>query len=174
MIPAPISITGRLDLQDQLDIHRCHLRVMVRTSIRWCAMIFSASLIVLVMTFGCVIEFKPVVFLALVIFAYYPFGWWIIDRLRVRMRYAAQREKFIDHTVTFTNDSVSCSSAVYDMRLNWDQIFTVVNASRGLLILLPENAIWFWLPQRLFDGNELKYYILDLAKEHLIPIRNVG
>jgi hypothetical protein len=42
-MPPPISFTGRLNLQDLLDIHSCHLRETVRRSIRQYAIIFSKS-----------------------------------------------------------------------------------------------------------------------------------
>jgi hypothetical protein len=147
---------------------------MVRGVIRWSATIFSLLFAGLIIALGFFTEFKPMMFVGLVACAYFPFGWWMSDRYRVRRHFTKNREKFIDHTVSFTEDSVSCSSAVSDVRLNWDQISTVVDAPRGLLILLPQNSIWFWLPQRLFDGNSLRDSILELSIKHSIPIRKMA
>jgi hypothetical protein len=142
---------------------------MVRSVIRWSAAIFSLLFAGLIIALGFFTEFKPMMLVVLAACAYFPFGWWMTDRFRVKRHFAKNREKFIDHTITFTKDSVSSSSAVSDIRLNWDQIFKVVDATRGLLILLPENTIWIWLPQRLLVDNSLREAILDLVSEHSIP-----
>ncbi len=174
MIPEPISFTGRLELQDLLDIHRYHSRVVMRGSIRALASVFSLFFAGLVIAAWILGGFKPVMLALLIFCAYFPFGWWITDRIAVRRRHARQPDKQIETTVKFTNDSISCANVRGDARLNWNLIFAVLDTPRGLLFLLPDNIIWFWLPQRLFQENLLREGILNLAAEHSIEIRKIG
>jgi hypothetical protein len=106
--------------------------------------------------------------------AYFPFGWMLLDRLGVRRNYNRDREKIIDHTAIFTNESISTKSTTTDIRLTWNQLASVVTTPRGLLFLTPPQNVWFWLPQRLFDGNTHKDTILELATEHKILIRQMA
>jgi hypothetical protein len=85
--------------------------------------------------------------------------------LVVRWRYNRNQDKFIEHTATFTNESVSTSRATTDIRLTWDQLASIVATPRGLLFIIPPRNIWFWLPQHLFEGNSHRDIILELATE---------
>jgi hypothetical protein len=127
----------------------------------------------LVIVAGIDLHFGPVSFIILALCAYFPFGWLILDRLAVRRRYHRNQNKFIDHTVTFNDESVSTTSTMVDLRVTWDQLACVVSTPRGLLFLTPPHHIWFWLPQRLFEDNNHRDTILKLASKHKIPIRRM-
>jgi hypothetical protein len=60
------------------------------------------------------------------------------------------------------------------MRLNWDGLKAVISTSRSLLFIVPRHAAWFWLPQRLFDGNNQKEQILQTAREHNARIERMA
>ncbi len=136
--------------------------------------VVSVLIAALIIVAGIHSHFVFFSFFALALCAYFPFGWLLHDRLAVRRRYNRNREKFIDHTATFTNESVSTTSTPADIRFTWDQLASVATTPRGLLFLTPPHNIWFWLPQRLFDGNTHKDTILELATEHKIPIRRMA
>ncbi len=174
MITDPISFTGRLTLEDTLDLNRFHFRCVLRRSIRLVLGVFSLLIAAAIIFAGIKSHFTVFSFLVLALCAYYPFGWLIHHRLAVAWRYRRHPDQFIDSTVTFTNESVSIANVHMDMRLNWDRLSAIVSTPRGLLFLAPPHAALFWLPQRLFDGNNHKDSIIELATEHKIPIRRMA
>lgn len=60
-----------------------------------------------------------------------------------------------------------------DIRLNWDRLDSIAATPRGLLFLMPPHGALFWLPQRLFEDNNHRQTILELATEHKIPFRRM-
>jgi len=80
----------------------------------------------------------------------------------------------VESTVALSEDSVSVANVNFDMRLRWKQLRTVVSTRRGLLFLLPPQQPLCWLPQRLFEGNTKKEQILDLARQHNVPVKELA
>ena len=174
VLTEPLSFTGTLTLQDTLDLHRVHSRVVLRRSIRYLMAVFSLLIATLVIWAGTRSQFTAVSFAILGLCAYFPFGWLALDRLSVARNYRRHPEHFIEHTVTFTDASISASSINADVRVNWNQLAAIVSTPRGLLFLLPPHNVWFWLPQRLFENNDHKETILAFAAEHSISIRRMA
>jgi hypothetical protein len=105
---------------------------------------------------------------------YFPFGWLLHHRLATGWRYRRHRDQFVEHTAIVTNEDVMVASFHAAVRLNWDRLAFIVSTPHGLLFVIPPHAAWFWLPQRLFDGNDHKESILALATEHKVPIRRMA
>lgn len=168
-----LSFTGRLSLQDTLDIHRYHSRIVVRRSVWWLLATISLLIAALVIFAGWRTHFEIRNFVVLALCAYFPFGWALLDRWLIKRRYRQQAGQAADATVTFTADAVSTSHPAADIRLRWDQIACVVDTPRGLLFLLPPHAVWFWLPRRVFYGTMEREAVLALVTEHRIPIRRM-
>lgn len=174
MNATPISLTGRLSLEDLLDIHRLHSRLVIRTSIRVLMATVSLGIAALLVLAGRKAGFTAGTYLFLGLCAYFPFGWWLEKKISIRCAYRRAPEKFIDHTATFTTDSISLSSPKAETRLAWDQIGFIAATPRGLLFLLHPHSVWFWLPARLFSGNSNRDAILELAADHKIPIKTMS
>ena len=96
-----------------------------------------------------------------------------MDHLAIRRRYRRHRDKFVEHTASFTDDSVRLASAKSEARITWDLLGFVVATPRGLLFGFLPHAVWFWLPQRLFEGNAQREILLALAARHRVPIREM-
>ena len=173
MIAEPLSFTGTLSLQDTLDLHRYHFRYLLRWPIRILMAALSSLIAAIIILVGIKTQFKASFFCILALCAYYPFGWYLHRHLAVSRRYRRHPELFLETTVTFTNESVSTSNFRMDLRLNWDQLAAIIFTPLGLLILARPHTAWFWLPQRLFDGNTQKETIQELAEENKIPIRRM-
>ncbi len=174
MITEPISITGKLTLDETLDLNRYCLRCVMRPSIQFLLGVVSILIATAIVLKGVATHFTHAPIFILLLCAYYPWGWLMLRHHRIVRHYRRHPEKIIEHTATLTNDSVSISCVHMDMRLNWDQIGSVVSAPRGLLFLLPPHAPLFWLPQRLLVGNNYREAILELAAEHSILIRQMA
>lgn len=173
MITQPISFTGRLSLQDALDIHRYHSRVVYGFGVRALVAVVAILIAALIVVAEMRSHFAFGSYVTLAGCAFFSCGWWPVARLDIRWRYHRHRDKYIDHTVTFTNESISTSSAVADIRLDWKQLAAVVVTPRGLLFFVPPHGVWIWLPQREFEGNSHKDEIVTLATEHHVEIRRM-
>ena len=127
--------------------------MVIRPSVRVLTAVVSVFIAALVIVAGARSHFVFFSFVVPALCAYFLFGWLLLARLVVRWRYNLNRDKFIEHTATFTNESVSTSSATTDIRLTWDQLTSIVATPRGLLFIIPPRNIWFWLPQHLFEDQ---------------------
>jgi len=174
VITKPLSFTGTLSLQDSLDLNRYHFRCVLRWPIRVLLAVFSLFIASLVVFLGMKIGFTAFSFFILLLCAYFPAGWLLHRHFAVSWQYRRHRDKFIEHTVVFTNDDITTLSVHTDVRLNWDRLAFIVSTPHGLLFVISPHAAWFWLPQRLFDGNNYKDTILELATEHKIAIRRMA
>jgi len=167
----PISFTGKLSLQDCLDIHRYHSRIVLRPSVRVLMVLVSILIATIVISAGISSHFELISFVVLGFCAYCSFGWFLLGRRNVRRRYKHDVARFGETTVTFTEDTVSSSDSRISIRMPWSQMASIIITPRGLLFLVPPHQTWFWLPQRLFEGNSEKEAILELATQHEIPLR---
>jgi hypothetical protein len=89
-------------------------------------------------------------------------------------RYRRHPEQFIESTVTLTDNSLVVSNADMDLRLNWNQLRSIIATPRGVLFLAPPYQALFWLPRRLFDGNTYREAILRLADQHSVQIKRIA
>jgi hypothetical protein len=174
MLTEPISFTGTLSLKDTLDLKHYHFRHVVDWPVRILMAAASALVGTIIVWAGRQGQFNPFMFFVLVLCAYFPFGWLLHRRLRAWLHYRRHSDQYIEHTATITNDSVSTSSVRADMRLNWDGLAAIISTSRGLLFIVPPHSVWFWLPQREFDGNSKKEQILEIAREHNVRIERMA
>jgi hypothetical protein len=65
VVTEPISFTGRLSLEDFLDIHRYHSRIVIRTSIRLLMAVVSLLIAALIIFAGTHTRFVPLSFVVL-------------------------------------------------------------------------------------------------------------
>jgi len=170
-----LSFTGTLTLQDTLDLHHYRSLLVVRRSIRWLLAIFSLLIIAVVLVAGVHSHFGWPSYVILAVFVYFLFSCFGLDgRLRVARHYRRHPDQYVESTVALSEDSVSVANVNFDMRLRWKQLRTVVSTRRGLLFLLPPQQPLCWLPQRLFEGNTKKEQILDLARQHNVPVKELA
>jgi hypothetical protein len=170
----PLSFTGTLTLQDALDLHRYRSRLIVRRPIRWLLSAFSLLMMTIVLVAGFHSHFTWPSYVVLAVLLYFPFGWFWLERVQVARHYRKHPEHYIESTVTLSEDTVAVANANYEMRLRWKQLRAAVITPRGITVLLPPHSPLFWLPQRLFEGNDKREQIIDLAREHNVPIKRMA
>jgi hypothetical protein len=174
VLTEPLTFTGTLNLRDALDLNHYLFRYIVGWPVRILLAVTSAliaALLIFVVHLG---NLPPTLWIILLLCAYFPFGWILHRRLRVWWHYRRHRDRYIEHTATITNDSVSTSSTRADMRLNWDSLKAIVSTSRGLLFIVPPHSAWFWLPEREFTANGKKEQILEVARDHNVRIERMA
>ena len=174
MLTEPLTFTGTLSLKDALDLNHYLFRYIVDWPVRILMAVTSAFIATLLIWAGRQGQFTFFIWFVLFLCAYFPFGWILHRRLAVWWYYRRHPDQYIEHTVTITNESVSTSSTRADARLNWDGLKAIISTSRGLLFIVPRHSAWFWLPQRLFESNDKKEQILEVAKEHKIRIERMA
>jgi UPF0716 family protein affecting phage T7 exclusion len=170
----PLSFTGRLTLQDTLDLEHYRSLRVVRRPIRWLLGIVSIFIAAVVLMAGVSTHFTWPLYIILAFCAYFPFGWFLLERVRVAQYYRRHPEKYVESTVTLSEDSVSVANVNFDMRLHWNQLHSVVSTPQGLLFLLPPYHALCWLPQRLFEHSGKKEQILDLARKASVQIKQMA
>ncbi len=167
----PVSFTGALTLQDALDLHHYREFCRIRPTIRIAIAVLSVTILL-----GAVFSLyrarpsAPALFI-IAICVYCPFGMNALSRLQIRRRFATHPEQFIESTVTISRDAVKVHNQKMDLRLQWNQVQSVVDTPKGLLVLLPECNPLFFLPQRLFHGNVYRNRILQYAETHLSQLK---
>ena len=175
MAATPLSFTGKLSLQDTLDLHHYRSLLVVRRSIRWLLAIFSVIIIAIVLVAGVHSHFTWPSYVILAIFVYFLFSCFGLDeRLRVARHYRKHPEQYVESTVALSDDSVCVANVNFDARLGWNQLRTVVSTRRGLLFVLPSRQPLCWLPERLFEGNMKKEQILELARQHNVSVEELA
>ncbi len=144
MIAEPISFTGTLSLQDTLDLNYYHWRAIVRWPFRWIVSIFSFLIATLCIWSTVTAGFTSVIIPLLLLCLYFPLGWLVERRFLAARRYRRHPELYIESTVSFASDSVSVENANLQMRLNWNQLRSLLDTPRSrpatqssLLVALP-------------------------------------
>lgn len=171
--PEPLVFRGRLTEADAVALQRCYSRVVLRPWIRWLARGFAATLGSLLTWF--MVEKGPeflamlvVIFCILVVFVF-PFE----RTLRVRWHYRRHPEVYLESEVRISPEEVFLENDALRLHLKWELIGLVADARNGLLFC--NNAIQplFWLPDRLFVGNELRSRLFCFFADRGIPVRRV-
>jgi hypothetical protein len=65
--------------------------------------------------------------------------------------------------VLLTPESVIIENAAHRIDQAWATIGVVCDTPEGLMFCDHANDCFFWLPQRLFEGNDLREQILELV-----------
>ena len=173
MTSEPLSFTGKLTLQDAVDLHHYRSLLIVRRSIRWLVAGVSLSIIALVVFAGLHSHFTWPLYVIIAFFVYLPLTFFL-DRLRVALYYRRHPDKYVESTVALEDDAISVENINFQMRLRWSQLRSVVSTRRGLLFVLPPHQPLCWLPQRLFETNSKKEQILGLARKHDVPVKQLA
>ena len=169
----PLSFTGKLTLQDALDLHHYRSLLIVRRSVRWLLTGVSLFIITLVVFAGVASHFTWPLYGIIAFFVYLPLIFFF-DRIRVAWYYRRHPDKYVESTVALEDDAISVQNINVQMRLGWSQLCSVVSTRRGLLFVLPPHQPLCWLPQRLFETNTKKEQIFDLARKHNVAVKQLA
>ncbi len=145
-----------------------------RRPFRWAASTLSFLIALLCIWSAITAGFSSVIIPLLLVCLYFPVGWVLERRFLVKRQFRRHPERYIEHTVSFTAEAVTVENANMQMRLAWNQLESVVETPRGMLVLVPPHNPLCWLPVRLFDGNDFKAKILSLAASHKVPIKRLA
>ncbi len=173
MTTKTISFTGTLTLQDILYIDHYHYRYLIRWPIRLLVAFVLLPIAILVFFKGLNTGFTFLITLIILICIYFPFGWLLHRKISMRKYYKKNSAKYIDNTIILTEDDIKISNIHMDSRFNWSLVFLIISTSRGLLFLASQKNVIFWLPQRIFENNQYKDEILEFAKKHSTPIKEI-
>jgi small-conductance mechanosensitive channel len=178
----PIIFRDRLTEADVVDITRCSDLLLVRRSIRWLVVGFATLLAALALGVLVVrgylgletpVTSKVVSVVVLIGWTYLLFG---LPRERASQARSAFRRHAADHLeteVTLSPDRVMLVNEAMRSEFQWRLVKLVVDAPAGILFCNSARQAMFWLPARLFVGNELRERVLSLAESNGVAIKRL-
>jgi hypothetical protein len=175
----PLVFQGRLTLADVLCIRRYEEQLVVSRPLLMFARIFFTSVVALGLV-GMLLQ-KPearkapewVGVVAFVIFAYFLFLFSLQQRWMIRHQYRKNEAAYLETRVRLTEDRVAFENEAHRTDFQWQRVGLVVDAPEGLMFRNQARQTLFWLPQRLFEGNDLREQVLSLAARNGAPIREL-
>ncbi|MBL9115477.1 MAG: hypothetical protein JNJ83_10770 [Verrucomicrobiaceae bacterium] len=172
MIEEPLMFTGRLTLEDVLNIRTCRKRLEMRPSIRW-LIVFMSSFIATILIMA-IYRDGPRLGLVIMLLGccYFPVGGLILDRRATITHFRKHERDYEDTTVEISEDVVTTRSVSAITTLAWKHIGVVADTSEGLMFLSHALQTWFWLPRRILtDGT--REAVLSFAKQNGTTVRQV-
>jgi len=116
----------------------------------------------------------PVVIGILVALFYLVF---ILPRDRVwaaRRFYRRHADSYNESRVMLTPDWVHLENVTHRSDYSWSLLGLVCDTPEGLMFCNQANQCLFWLPQRLFEGNDLRERILELVASKDVLIQKLS
>jgi len=172
-VSAPLVFQGRLNLEDVTQIQRYHGRVLLRRPLRWLAGLFATALAALCA--GAMFVTGPHPVSIAVIVAWF----WLIllpweRRWWARRHYRRHPEEYLETRVTLTEDWICVDNEAQRSEFQWKLVGLVCDTPKGLLFCDRTFRALFWLPARLFEGNQLREDVLGLAAQNDATIRRLS
>jgi hypothetical protein len=167
-----VSITGRLDLVDVLNIRLCRKRLEMRPSIRWLIVLMSAFIATIIVWAVIRDGFRLGFGVILLACLYFPFGGLWLDRRATISHFRQHEEDYEEHTAEIGTDTVTTRSATASTSLAWKHVGLVADTSAGLLFVSHELTTWFWLPSRILTASD-RQQILTFAHQNRTPVRAI-
>jgi hypothetical protein len=179
----PLVFRGRLEEEDIVNMKNCQIRLVVNNKTRWLVGglgTFLLGLGILFVTSGFFTErdtrlialFIPLI--GLFLLGYLVFlspGWQARLARRGYRRLAGQ---FRESQVTLTAGRVTVESDAMRTESRWEMVSLVADTPAGLLFLGAGGHAWFWLPNRVLEGDETRGQVLALAESNGVRVRRVG
>ena len=159
----PITFTGRLTYEDLLEVHRIRWRFEASRRLGVRGALWTACLVALIFHVNDHADEPLWVPLGIILIGCLPWTRREYRRLSERWKLRRQKDRLEEATAIFTDDSVALSDETSGVRLAWRRLAAIVATPRGILFLTPPQQTWFYLPQRLFDGNSHRDDILASA-----------
>jgi len=173
-VAAPLSFQGRLTLDDVVNIARYQSLLQIGKSVRWLwkgFAFFLAGICTLNMVINQYFFVNGSIFIALLFFVFVvP---WDLRR-QVKNNYRKHQNGYLETRVILTPDRIYLENALHRHDSVWAMIGLICNTPEGLLFCDAANRINFWLPQRLFEGNDLRVQVLELAERNGARVRKMS
>ncbi len=165
----PISLTGRLTLDESIYLAQLHQRLILRPGFRiGLSILFSGLFCTLL---SMLVQFNlQAIFLGAT--GLYGLYWLHLSpRVRATCSFKAHSDQMGDVTAEIESDKVKVSTESSGAWLPWTEIEYIVDSPRGLIFVLPSNRVWFFLPDRVFPNEKTRDTILALGGDRSISIR---
>jgi hypothetical protein len=170
-VAAPLSFQGRLTLEDVENIQRYHSLLRISKPVRWLwkgFAFFFAGICILNMVINQYFFVNGSILIVLLFFVFVvP---WDLRR-QVKNNYRKHQDKYLETRVILTPDRIYVENSSHRHDFIWGQLAMICDTPEGLMFCDAANNVQFWLPQRLFEGNDLRDQVLELAESNGVRVR---
>jgi hypothetical protein len=91
-----------------------------------------------------------------------------------RRRYRRNPAKFLESRVTLSADCVAIENEVSRSEFRWELVGLIVDAPSGLMFCNTARQALFWLPNRLFEDNNLRGQVLALGESNEVRLQRLA
>jgi hypothetical protein len=174
-VAAPLSFQGRLNIDDVAHIQRYRDLLQYSRPVRW---VYAGLAVAL--SWVCIWAlplFGPIVFLLGILVVFFFYMALILPRERVwsaRRFYRQHQESYLESRVILTPERVYIENAMHRHDFIWGLLALICDTPEGLMFCAAGNQVYFWLPQRLFEGNELRRQVLQLAEINKVRVQRLS
>ncbi len=173
----PLVFRCSLTEDDYVNKSRLVSNLVIRPAIRWLALGFWTFVATICLMSIAVAEHMPLE--ALLILLGFPITWplavvalmlhpgWLARRY-----YRRNREHCLETKITITKDLVLIENIDHRIESRWNLCGAVIDHPTGLLFCSHRRQPLFWLPARLFEGNDLRDRALSLAAQNSVTVRH--
>ncbi len=177
----PIVFNGRLNEADVGDLLWYLTRVEVPRLKRWLVgglatgMVVSGILLTRIMIerdtrLGAYFVVLLGIFLWCYLLVLTP-GWqaWL-----ARRSYRSDPAKFLESRVTLSADWVTIENEVSKSEFRWELVGLIVDTPAGLMFCNTARQALFWLPNRLFEDNNVRGQVLALGESKKVRLQRIA
>lgn len=97
----------------------------------------------------------------------------IFIRWETRRQYRKRSGEYLETQVTLTPEKASIETEKSKADYQWDLFKTLIVTSEGLLFCFTQLQPVFWLPKRLFENNDLRDRVIEVATSAGMRFRNI-
>src|SRR5262249_40222675 len=97
----------------------------------------------------------------------------LAQRGQVEQHYRQYEKDYLESRVVLTPERIYTENAARRMDYVWKLVTLICNTPEGLMFL-SGNLCAFSLPRRLFEGNDLREQVLELAERNGVKIRKLS
>jgi hypothetical protein len=178
----PLIFRCRLTEADAVDIVRCHDLLTVRRSIRRIVVGFATSLAAI--SLGAIIvrrylsletplSAQVVAIVVLIGWAYLLCGLPLERAWQARWSYRRRAADYLETQVTLSLDGLIVANEAGRSEFQWRLVTLIAETRAGMLFCNSTRQPLFWLPTRLFVGNQLRGQVLTLAESNGVPVHRL-
>ena len=163
MCVEPITITGKLTRDEYLELHHYQSQRAIRPAIRILFATVSLSVLILIAYSTTRVAWNGVTIMLALTFLYFPFGAYAYNRFVIRRHFRKHGHTFPESKVSFTTEGLDFSNPSSEIHLKWEVLHELVQTDRGLVFFISPGVAWFYLPNRVFEGNDYRERTVALA-----------
>lgn len=174
----PLVFRGRLSEADVGNLQWYLTRVVVPRRVIWLVGSLATSIVVLGLILTRLLFERDTRAGAYLVIAIGVYLWCYlvvmspgVQAWLARRRYRRNPGMFLESQVTLSADRVALENEVARSEFRWELVGLIVDTPSGLMFCNTARQVVFWLPNRLFEENNLREQVLALGESHAVRLK---